>query len=177
MKHQKIAPGLLNALLDIKERQTPALAVRARTLAVSHVTGSQKEPSIPVFLRCADQAEFSGLTTYGVRVNEPTGAVRTAYLPVSAIEQLSNHKGVRRISPSRKLRARLDVRAPGGAHPAVPHEERIPPASARSSASSTVGSIQTIRRLPDGFCASGTRRSPGRVSLKADSGSSSPAPR
>jgi len=112
MKPQKIAPGLLNALLDVKERQTPALAVRARSLAVAHVVGSQKEPSIPVFLRVKEQADFASLAKYGVRVNETTGVVRTAYLPVSAIEHLSNHSAVRRISPSRRLRPHLDVAVP-----------------------------------------------------------------
>src|SRR5262245_2763794 len=112
MKPQKIAPGLLNAILDMKERGMRALSVRARSLAISHVTGSQKEPSIPVFLRCREQADFAALARKGVRINEQTGVVRTAYLPVRAIDDLSNHKDVRRISPSRKLRARLDVALP-----------------------------------------------------------------
>ena len=110
MKYQKIGPGLLNALLDVEERGSrPALAIRSRTLAVAHNTDSQKEPSVPVFLRCKEQANFADLAKLGVRVNESSGTVRTAYLPVRALDSLSDHKDVQRIAPSRKLRKRLDV--------------------------------------------------------------------
>ncbi len=113
-------------MLDLEQRGTPALAVRALTLAVAHVAGTQKDASIPVFVRCKENATFSELSQHKIRVNESRGIVRTAYLPVSALGQLSDHKDVQRISPSRKLRPRLDL-----ALPAV----HIPPFRTASGAS------------------------------------------
>src|SRR5258705_2054635 len=112
MKHRKIAPGLFSALLDIEERGALALTVRARSLSVAHATGSQKEPSVPVFVRCKEKANLDELAKSKIVVNESNGIVRTAFVPIRAIGQLSEHKDVQRISPWRKLRPRLDVALP-----------------------------------------------------------------
>jgi subtilisin family serine protease len=72
-----------------------------------------KEPRVVVFVRCDPQANFGELEAeYGVTINEPEGPIRTAYLPIKALDPLSEHKGVHRIGSTRTAKPRLDIALP-----------------------------------------------------------------
>jgi subtilisin family serine protease len=112
MNHQKIGPGLMCTLGDYESRGRSALALRARMMGISGVSGSQKEPRIVVFLRCDESERFDDLRGQGIVINEPDGKVRTAYVPVSDIDKLSQHPAVHRIGATRVAKPRLDVALP-----------------------------------------------------------------
>ena len=118
MKYEKIAPGLLGAVADLDEQNLSSLAARSVTFGLTGVSGNQKGPKAMVFLRCDADADFRRLEQYNIKVNEPKGEVRTAYLPLSEIGRLSNQKSVKRIRVSRRLTPRLDVAAPAVKLPA-----------------------------------------------------------
>lgn len=62
-----------------------------------------------VFIYCDEQTDLSHLSQYNIRVNQSTGNVRTAYLPIESLDALSEDPAVQRIKPSRKLHLRLDI--------------------------------------------------------------------
>src|SRR5438093_6693653 len=111
MNHQKIAPGLLAVLDDLEEQGEGALAAHTKSVGLALETAA-KPPRVPVFIRCAADADLSYLAQYGVRVNQTKGDVRTAFLPITALGRLSDDRDVARVIPSRYLSTRLDV-APG----------------------------------------------------------------
>lgn len=112
MKHHKIAPGLLGAVLDHQRHGSSSLTRRARPMAITGLR-TQKEARIVVFLRCTPTADFDEISrSHKVVVNESRGTVRTAYLPVASVDALSEHPDVVLIGPSRVARPLLDVALP-----------------------------------------------------------------
>jgi subtilisin family serine protease len=112
MNYEKLGAGLLCALEDHQKRGTVALTQRARGMGITGSAGTVKEPRIVVFLHCANDATFGDLSGRNIVVNEPTGTVRTAYVPIAQVETLSNHPDVTRVNASRLARPRLDVALP-----------------------------------------------------------------
>ncbi|PLZ75837.1 peptidase S8, partial [Fischerella thermalis WC217] len=49
------------------------------------------------------------MSQYGIEINQSTGTVRTAYLPIDSLDVLSEESAVERIKPSRKLKLRMDA--------------------------------------------------------------------
>jgi subtilisin family serine protease len=112
MKHEKIAPELMVALEDYQEEGQLGLSRHTRSLGLVSVEGSPKPPRTVVFIHCDERAGLAHLASYGIRVNQSTGRVRTAFLPLESLDPLSDDPAVERIIPSRYLRLRMDV-APG----------------------------------------------------------------
>jgi subtilisin family serine protease len=116
MTPEKIAPGLLTAVIDQRERGTAAMSPRVHTMgivgAADAAEDTQKEARAIVFIRCAPDATFSDLSTKRVVVNESTGAVRTAFLPIDQIGALSDRPDVDRLSATHTTKPLLDIALP-----------------------------------------------------------------
>ena len=122
MRHEKIAPGLLVALDKLKKKGLKGLTQQTRALGIVSVVDSPKPPRTVVFIHCDEKADLDHLNKHGIRVNQPSGKVRTAFLPLDSLEQLSEDPSVERIIPSRYLRPLMDV-APGKVRlPELEHE-------------------------------------------------------
>ncbi len=112
MRYEKISAGLLVALEDYQQQGREVLAKHMRTLGVVPASGTPKPPRTVVFIYCDEDAQLEHLAQNGVRVNQSSGRVRTAILPIDSLDALSDEPAVQRIKPSRYLKAMMDV-APG----------------------------------------------------------------
>jgi subtilisin family serine protease len=112
MRHEKLSPGLLLAFEDYQREGNEGLITHKRSLGIVASKSTVKSTRSMVFIYCDEQADLSHLQQYGIRVNQDTGAVRTAFLPIEALGQLSEESAVARIKPSRKMSLRMDI-APG----------------------------------------------------------------
>ena len=112
MQFEKLSPGLLTALEDFGNEDGLGLTRHINTLGVVPSLGTPKPASMVIFLECDQNATFDHLIPAGVVVNEPTGTIRTAFVPVLSLDQLSDDPQVTRIISSRYLRKRLDVALP-----------------------------------------------------------------
>ncbi|HKO48735.1 MAG TPA: hypothetical protein VJV79_13480 [Polyangiaceae bacterium] len=125
MKHEKIAPALLVAHEDYVEDGVEGLGRHVRLLGLAHVDDTPREPESIVFLECLPNASLSGLADEGVRINQTSGELRTAAVPLSALEALSNHPGIRRVVPSRFLRPSMDLALPACGVPAFRNQHGV----------------------------------------------------
>jgi subtilisin family serine protease len=112
MKPEKLSPGLLTALEDFDNEGTAGLTRHVNTLGVVPSLGTPKPPRTVVFIECDEGAQLDYLSTSGVIVNQPTGELRTAFLPVLSLDPLSDDPQVTRIISSRYLQKRLDTALP-----------------------------------------------------------------
>ncbi|BAY92971.1 MULTISPECIES: S8 family peptidase [unclassified Tolypothrix] len=112
MRHEKLSPGLLLAYEDYEHEGEQALTTHKRSLGIIAPKSSVKPTKSIVFLYCEPDADLSHLEQYGIRVNQTSGSVRTAFLPLQALDPLSEEDVIQRIKPSRKLHLRMDA-APG----------------------------------------------------------------
>lgn len=112
MRHEKLSAGLLLAYEDYQNEGEQALIPHKRSLGIVSAKSNVKPTKSVVFVYCNENADLSHLEPYGVRVNQSTGAVRTAYLPIDGLDALSEEETVQRIKPSRKMKLLMDV-APG----------------------------------------------------------------
>ena len=112
MKFEKIAPGLISAIEDYQREGHQGLSRHTQSLGVLSIEDSPKPARAVVFIHCDPQASLEHLADYRIRVNQPAGRVRTAFLPVESLEPLSEEPTIRRIVPSRYMRLSMDV-APG----------------------------------------------------------------
>ncbi len=115
MVHEKIAPGLMVALEDYHAKGAAGLAAHKKLLGVIVDEGSPRPARAVVFIRCEADADFEHLRAHNIRVNQHSGVVRTAFLPLANLGELSNEKKIRRIIPSRYVQPFMDV-APGKVH-------------------------------------------------------------
>jgi subtilisin family serine protease len=109
MVPEKIAPSLLSALEDFQEQGRESLAAHAASLGVQPAVDQPKAPKAVVFLRCDPAADLSGLAQHGIEVNQSSGSVRTAHVPMDSLDPLSDDPNVHRILPSRFLNLAMDV--------------------------------------------------------------------
>ena len=112
MRPEKISPGLLLALQDYQNEFRQGLALQKRSLGIVSQQNSPKPARIVVFIYCDEDAQLDHLAEYGIRVNQSSGRVRTAFLPIESLDRLSEESAIARIKPSRYLKALMDV-APG----------------------------------------------------------------
>jgi|SRR5215213_437961 len=112
MKPEKLSPGLLTALEDFDNEGSAGLTRHVNTLGVVPSLGTPKPPRTVVFLECDEDADFDYLKSSGVIVNQPTGRLRTAFLPIVGLDPLSDDPQVGRIISSRYLQKRLETAVP-----------------------------------------------------------------
>ncbi|GAB4533621.1 MAG: hypothetical protein Kow0063_15830 [Anaerolineae bacterium] len=111
MKYEKIAPGLMAAFEDYQREGRAGLIQHTQSMGVLSVENSPKPPRAVVFIHCDPQARLEHLADYRIRINQPTGRVRTAFLPVESLDPLSEEPAIQRIIPSRYLRLLMDAAA------------------------------------------------------------------
>ncbi|MBU7585561.1 MAG: S8 family peptidase [Nostoc sp. TH1S01] len=109
MRHEKLSPGLLLAVEDYQNEGLPALMTHKRSLGIMAPKSIVKPTKSLVFIYCDDDADLSHLAQYGIEVNQNSGHVRTAFLPIESLDALSEEPAIQRIKPSRKLKLRMDV--------------------------------------------------------------------
>src|SRR5919199_346367 len=112
MQPEKISAGLLVALESYQAEGSEALTPLKRSLGIISSEDTLKPTRTVVFIYCDQQANLDQLSEYDIYVNQSTGRVRTAILPIDSLEPLSDEPAVHRIKPSRYLRPLMDV-APG----------------------------------------------------------------
>ena len=121
MQPEKISAGLLVALEDYQAEGAEALTPIKRSallvplgqsLGIISSEESLKPTRTVVFIYCDEDANLEHLAEYDIYVNQSTGRVRTAILPIDSLDPLSEEPAVHRIKPSRYLRPLMDV-APG----------------------------------------------------------------
>lgn len=115
MIHEKIAPGLMVALEDYHRKGAAGLAAHKKLLGVIVDEDSPKPARAVVFIRCEENANLEHLGVSQIRVNQAHGAIRTVFLPLTRLGELSDDAAVQRIIPSRYLQPFMDV-APGKVH-------------------------------------------------------------
>lgn len=109
MQPEKISPGLLLALQDYRDELREGLIPHKRSLGIVGTINSIKPPRVTVFIYCDEDAQLDHLAQYGIQLNQSTGSIRTAFLPIASLDALSDDPAVHRIKPSRYLRALMDV--------------------------------------------------------------------
>ncbi len=109
MRRDKLSAGLLLAFEDYQEEGQEGLDTHKRSLGIVSATSDFKPTRSVVFIYCDEQADLSHLSQHGIRINQNTGSVRTAFLPIESLDALSEEPAIHRIKPSRKLHAHMDV--------------------------------------------------------------------
>lgn len=109
MKPEKRAPGLWVALEDFTEEGIEGLRRHLRVMGLVMDAGACHPPHAVVFLHCDERAGLDHLARSSVIVNQQTGRVRTAFLPLESLDPVSDDPAVFRILPSRYLRPLMDV--------------------------------------------------------------------
>jgi subtilisin family serine protease len=109
MRHDKLSPGLLLAYEDYQRYGAKALAPQTRSLGILAPRNTIQQTKSIVFIYCDEDADLRHLLQQGIEVNQNTGSVRTAYLPLSTLDPLSEEIAVHRIKPSRKMHLRMDI--------------------------------------------------------------------
>jgi subtilisin family serine protease len=115
VRYEKLSPGLAAMADETSAFQPDALANRAAILALYPAAGSPelRRAAASVFLTCEPDVKADRWANLGVTVNQERGAVRTATLPISALDRVSDDDAVTRIVIGQRLRPMLD--AAGGA--------------------------------------------------------------
>ena len=109
MRHEKLSPGILLAYEDYHREGSTALTTHRRSLGIITPRTVLKPIRTVVFIYCDEQADLSHLSQYGIKINQNSGRVRTAFLPIESLDLLSEEPAVERIKPSRKLHWRMDI--------------------------------------------------------------------
>ncbi|MFW9259005.1 peptidase S8 [Nostoc sp. KVJ20] len=109
MRHEKLSPGLLLAFQDYQHEGNQALVTHKRSLGIIAHKSPVKPTKSVVFIYCDPDADLSYLSQYNIEVNQNSGSVRTAFLPLDSLDVLSEEDVIQRIKPSRKLHLRMDT--------------------------------------------------------------------
>ncbi|MEH1891981.1 MAG: S8 family peptidase [Nostoc sp.] len=109
MRHEKLSPGLLLAFQDYQNEGDQALVTHKRSLGITAHKSPIKPTKSVVFIYCDPDADLSYLSQYNIEVNQNSGSVRTAFLPIESLDVLSEEDVIQRIKPSRKLHLRMDT--------------------------------------------------------------------
>ena len=109
MRHEKLSPGLLLAFQDYQHEGDQALVQHKKSLGIIAHKSPVKPTKSVVFIYCDSDADLSYLSQYNIEVNQNSGSVRTAFLPIESLDVLSEEDIIQRIKPSRKLHLRMDT--------------------------------------------------------------------
>ena len=112
MTHEKISPRLLFALNSFRAHGESVLLKRIRTVGIVPALGRPKATRTVIFIHCHENADLGDLAALGVELNQPRGKVRTAILPLDAVEKVADHPAVQRVMASHTLRPLMDVALP-----------------------------------------------------------------
>jgi subtilisin family serine protease len=102
MRHEKLSAGLLLAYEDYQHEGVEALITHKKSLGIMAAKSVVKPTKSLVFIYCDADADLSHLSQYGIEINQNTGSVRTAFLPIDSLEVLSEEPAIQRIKPTGK---------------------------------------------------------------------------
>lgn len=112
MKHQKLSPGLLVALEDLESEGARGLVRTMLTLGVNPNLEKPAPAKTVVFIHCeSGDANLDRLAEHDIYVNQSSGKIRTAYLPLTSLDPLTDAPEVQRVVSSRFMRPLMDVAA------------------------------------------------------------------
>ena len=94
MRHQKLSPGILLAYENYYREGSEALTTHRRSLGIITPRSALKPIRSVVFIYCDEQADLSHLSQYGIKINQNTGKVRTAFLPIESLDRLSEEPAI-----------------------------------------------------------------------------------
>jgi subtilisin family serine protease len=111
VRYEKLSPGLAAIADEEFPFQGDALANRAAIVALYPAADSPelRRAAASVFLTCEPDVQPNRWANLGVTVNQESGALRTATLPISALDQVSEDEAVERIVIGQRLRPLLDA--------------------------------------------------------------------
>jgi len=109
LRREKVDPELLTALSDYQKYGRRGLSHHKQKIGIISIDEPSKPVGIPVFLHCDPLVNLKYLSRYNTRVYQSGGRIRTAFLPLTSLEALSEDRGLERINPSRYLRPAMDL--------------------------------------------------------------------
>jgi len=113
MRYDKLSPGVMTLLNSYRVGGAGAVLGRRQLFGVhpasSGVAEAAHVPRAVVFLSVDADAKLDDLAAEGVHVNQPSGELRTAIVPVDKIARLSDHERIHRIRPTRYLKLAMDT--------------------------------------------------------------------
>ncbi|GAB4227460.1 MAG: hypothetical protein Kow00121_56150 [Elainellaceae cyanobacterium] len=111
MQYDKLGPGLSSLVEAYQQGGKAALRGSFQELGVVASEADYKVARISVTIECDEDADLESLSQYGIRINQPQGSIRTAFLPVNRLDELSEHPAVFYIHPARYSDFTMDVAA------------------------------------------------------------------
>lgn len=112
MTPEKIDHALRVSVDAFAQEGKAGLKAHFKELGLTGGTSPSKPVSAAVFLHCAIDADLRDLADHGVQVNQTEGEIRTAFLPLRAVEQVSDDPRIASLTMSRYRRPSMDI-APG----------------------------------------------------------------
>jgi subtilisin family serine protease len=112
MQYDKLGPGLSSLVETHADSGKQGLRSAFSEMAIVSNEADLKPARISVTLECDPNANFDHLSRYGITVNQPDGSIRTAFLPISSLDELSEEPTIRYIHPARYSNLTMDVAAP-----------------------------------------------------------------
>jgi subtilisin family serine protease len=109
VKYAKIGPSLWSVIDDFEGQNFQRPEMQYRTMAVYRASAAARDTRVSVLLRCDPKADFQRYTKYGIIINERTGRIRTANLPIQKIGDLSQDPTIEQMLASRYMNILMDV--------------------------------------------------------------------
>lgn len=107
MNSEKIAPELLVMVnsLPLQSRDDFSRQYGQRGVIADNTS---KPTRVIVFITCDSDANLEHLAKEGIMVNQNSGNIRTAFLPVEKLGRLSDEPSIHRIHPTQTLQLKMD---------------------------------------------------------------------
>jgi subtilisin family serine protease len=112
MQYEKLGPGLSSLVETHAETGKQGLLSSFSELAIVSSEADLKPARISVSIECPPNANFDHLSRHDIIVNQSSGSIRTVFLPVTSLDELSEDPQVEYIHPSRYSNLTLDQAAP-----------------------------------------------------------------
>jgi subtilisin family serine protease len=109
MRYDKLSAGLLSVVHGLEQDAGPRLDLRVGVLAVEGPLATSDDPKLRVFLRCDRALPSDRWRKLGVTASHHGQPIRTATVPVSALDDLSEDDAITQIVAGQQLHPRLDA--------------------------------------------------------------------
>ena len=125
MDYAKLSPELLYLSNNYINAGHSGIQDDMGSLGIASDRHSPKPSRAIIFIHCDEQTDFSSLEVHGIRINRQEGTIRTAILPVSEIDRLSEYEGVKRLDSSRILHRYMDLASSGVHLPIIKRQHTL----------------------------------------------------
>lgn len=112
MQYDKLGPGLSSIVEAYQQGGKAALRGSFQELGVTTSESDYKPARISVTIECDEEANLDSLLQYGIRINQTRGSIRTAFLPIDRLDELSEHPAIEYVHPARYSDLAMDVATP-----------------------------------------------------------------